>query len=57
MALTDFKIAFQVTDFIKSLPLDEPNMVRWQVEIVESSGIDVWHKKWQVGVHKCTEAD
>ena len=45
LLLKDFKIAFKVSDFMTNLPLDAPNMVKWQVTIVESSGIDVWQNE------------
>ena len=37
-----FAFAFKVSDFLNDKALDDPSMVRWFAEIVESDGSDIW---------------
>ena len=53
----NFSIAFQVNDFFSSETKDDPAMVRWFVEIVETAGHSINKTRKTVGTHLCTEAD
>ena len=52
-----FAIAFKVSDFLTNVPFDDPSMVHWVAEIVESDGKDFWYKRRSVGTHKCTKEE
>ena len=52
-----FAFAFRVGDFLTGKSLDDPSMVRWVAEIVETDGERFWTERKPVGTHKCSKED
>jgi len=52
----DFMVAFEVTDYGSGLPKDDPNIVKWLGEIIESDGRGKMNRTF-IETHKCTPDD
>jgi hypothetical protein len=52
-----FMIGFQVSDFQHGNVLDAPNLVRWEINLVESDGISFDGEPRALDYHKCSEED
>jgi hypothetical protein len=49
--------AFEVTDFYSGLAKDDPSLVEWKAQIIESMGLPESEVSYPIGVHKCLEND
>jgi hypothetical protein len=49
--------AFEVTDFYSGETKDDPSLVEWKAQIIESTGLPESEVRYPIGVHKCEDED